>query len=248
MQSSSDSVVCAEVRESIAILSLNRPARSNAWGPDMSAALLSQLERIENDQSIRACVITGHGQRSFSSGVDVDKKQASQETIDSTMHQRRDSTPAVFAALLSLDKPVVAAVNGYAIGAGFLLALSCDVILASQNASFALPQVSLGILPAYGGMPRLAQWIGRGRAMEFALSGRRMPSDEARQIGLLSGLSAPEDLLFDAVTLAEQLGRLPSLAFRAAKESMNVALESGGISASALKPSGVSRPRRGSPR
>jgi enoyl-CoA hydratase/carnithine racemase len=217
--------VLREDRESISILTLNRGAY-NAWGPDMSTALRDQLEVVRSDPAQRAVLLTGAGTKAFSSGVDVSKKDAhDSRTAERTLAALGRGERPVFADVLDFPKPLVCAVNGYAIGAGFLLALCCDAILVSDNAVLRLSQVELGVIPAYGGLARLAQWVGRGRAFEIGIAGRKVTADEAVTIGLASRCVPAGELREEGVALAARLGALPPLAYAVAKESLMSSLE-----------------------
>jgi enoyl-CoA hydratase/carnithine racemase len=233
LSSAEASTVAVEDREYVRTLRLNRPDRGNAWGPDMSAGVTQRLQDAQADAGVRACIITGSGDRAFSSGADLGDPTAHARDIGSELARLQPAADPTFQALLNFSKPVVAAVNGYAIGAGFLLALCCDAILVSESAKFAIPQVSLGMLPAYGGLPRLAQWIGRGRAMDIALTGRRVGAAEAERIGLALSVSKPGELMDNARTYAVGLAALPPLSAKLAKESLLFALEVGTLRMSA---------------
>ena len=130
-----------------------------------------------------------------------------------------------FDAIANYPKPAIAAVNGYAVGAGFQIALCCDVIYASDNARFILPQVSLGILPAYGGAVRLARFVGKGRAMEIVLSCKTVDAQEAYRIGIANQAVPLPELMSTANCLAEKLAAMPPLSLRLAKESLNRGLD-----------------------
>ena len=232
MASGSESPVLVDDQDSVRVLTLNRPGRANAWGADMAEALCIELLRAQTDNAVRACVLTGAGDR-FSSGADLGAQPDPNTRLDTGLRAIHDGANPTFAALLAFEKPIVAAVRGYAIGAGFLVALCCDVILGSPTAQFALPQVSLGLLPAYGGLPRLAQWVGRGRALEIGLLGRRVAAEEAHAIGILASISEEQSLIADATSIARRLGAMPPLAVKLAKESLTLALESGSVRVSA---------------
>jgi enoyl-CoA hydratase/carnithine racemase len=218
-------VVLREDVGTISVLTLNRP-RFNTWGPDMSDALSAHLHDIQSDPGIRGCVLTGAGEKAFSSGVDISKRDAhSGKSGERTLQALGSGTYPVFADLTAFTKPLVCAVNGYAIGAGFVIALCSDVVLASDNASFRMPQVELGLIPAYGALARLALWVGRGRAFEIGVAGKKVSAAEGRDIGLVSAVWPQADLRARAMETAQSLAGLPPLAYAVAKESLTTAFE-----------------------
>lgn len=229
-----ESVVLRDQDGAVVTLTLHRPGKANAWGPDMSDALYRHLADLARDPSVRACILTGAGDRTFSSGADISNANTHRAVPGAMIAESWVGSNPVFSRLLEFPKPLLAAVNGKAIGAGFLLALCCDLIIASDTASFALPQVRLGIIPAYGGIGRLAQWVGRGRAMEIVLTGRAVGAEEAMSLGLLSYLHTPQTLRAEASQLASGLSRLPPLSVKLAKESMVSALEHSTLSGTAM--------------
>lgn len=223
-------VVLREDRDDhVSVLRLHRPDRLNAWGPDMASRLAEHLADLDADRQTRVAVLTGSGDRAFSSGADVG--QAATHTVGSIGEYLADvklSGHPAFESISTFTKPLICAVNGYAIGAGFLVALRCDIILASDTAVFSLPQAQLGIIPAYGGLARLAGWVGRGNAMHIGLTGRRVDAHEARAMGLVASTHAAAELEDAALELASQLAAAPPLALKLTKESLNLGLEMGG--------------------
>lgn len=223
-----------EDRGRVAILRLRRDGKANAWGPDMAEALVERLSDISSDDAIGGCIITGAGTRAFSSGADISAPGAHQAlSAGSVLASGVSGRHPVFDALNSFRKPLIASVNGLAIGAGVLIVLYCDVVLASESAEFAMPQVALGVLPAFGSIYRLATWVGRGRANEIVLSGRRVKAREAREIGLVHRVLLPEELLEESVVVTTAMANLPPLAVAAAKESLRVAYDLSGEAATA---------------
>src|SRR5256712_177615 len=192
-----ESAVLIERKGSVALLSFNRPERLNAWNPDLGAALLARLHEAELDDSVRAVVLTGVG-RAFSSGADLNNPKT--HTVESPeQHLANLKGSPVFDAVERYPKPIISAVNGYAIGIGCLVPLCCHFILAGQQAVFCLPQVSLGILPAYGGTLRLARFVGRGNALNIALTGRQGGADEALRMGMGVDVLPPDPPIPEAI-------------------------------------------------
>jgi enoyl-CoA hydratase len=212
----------------VAVLELTRRGRRNAWGPDMADDLIRHLTDITADDKALACVVTG-ADGTFSSGVDLGQDHVhSTPSAGAFLRSFDPHRHAVFSALLEFRKPLICAVAGPAIGLGFVLALHCDVILASDSARFALPNTKLGILPSSGALVRLAQWVGRGRALDIGLTGRMVGAEEAVAIGLaVSRLPGDDTLRAAAMEYANMLASYPPLAVWATKESLDTGLEAG---------------------
>lgn len=210
----------------IATVTFNRPEKHNPWSAQVSEDIVDVFNVMENDPEVRVTIVTGKGMKAFSAGADLANPKT--HRVTTAGEHLATVTPrgfAVFNTVADYPKPVVAAVNGYAIGIGCLITLCCDIILASDNAEFGLPQVPLGILPAYGGAVRLARYVGRGKAMEMVLLGERITAAEAHRVGLANKVVPLADLLPLARNYAERLAALPPLAVRLAKESLNKGLD-----------------------
>ena len=213
--------VSYEKRDHVGIVTLSRPGARNAWGPDFNEGLARHFEAMEDDDDVRCAVLTGDEQGgAFSAGANL--KDPKTHTMASTadfiksLPKRRDRA---FEVLGSFPKPIVGAVNGYAVGIGCIVTFCCDLLVASDRAEWRLPQVSLGILPAYGGSARLARWVGRGHAMRMAL-GFPLSAGEAYRIGLAQWLVEHSKLMPTALEVAAHVAALPPLAARLAKESL----------------------------
>jgi len=205
----------------VATLTLSRPEGRNAWDEDFNEGLVARLAELERDSAIRCVILTGDpAGKAFSAGANLKDE-----------HTHRTDSPQAFIEglpkwrqfvthlLNEFPKPVIAAVNGYAIGIGCITTFCCDLIVASEAAEWRLPQARLGILPAYGGSVRLARWIGQGNAMKMAL-GFNMDGAEAYRTGLAQWLVPPEQLMAKAMEVAREIAELPPLAARMVKESM----------------------------
>lgn len=234
MTTKASSAVTLTTVGSVATLTFNRPERLNAWGADISKGLTDRLREVERDKEINVCVLTGKG-RAFSAGANLQdpsthRTESVEEFLENISVLSGPSIANVFDAIIGFTKPLIAAVNGYTVGIGFLTTLCCDIIIAAESAQFWLPQTAmLGILPAYAGTARLAQWVGRGRAMEIALSGRRVTASEGHDIGLVSRVVPDQDLSLIAAEVAAQLANVPPLAAKLTKESLNFAFEVGSL-------------------
>ena len=207
-------------------LTINRPEALNAWSTQLSNDLIDLMPRLERDPEVRAVILTGAGDRAFSAGADLKREET--HSVEAVGEYLQTVTPRghdVFNAVADFAKPIIAAVNGYALGIGFQITLCCDIILASENARFGLPQVSIGILPAYGGAVRLARFVGKGTAMRMTLTSERITAEEGYRVGLVSRVYPLAELMPAAWELADQLAGLPPLAVRLAKESLNKGLD-----------------------
>jgi len=213
--------VSFEKRDHIGIVTLSRPQARNAWGPDFNEGIARHFMAMEDDDDVRCAVLTGDDSGgAFSAGANL--KDPETHTMPSAAHfikslpKRGDRT---FEVLSGFPKPIIGAVNGYAVGIGCIVTLCCDLVVASDRAEWRLPQVSLGILPAYGGAVRLARWVGRGHAMRLAM-GIPLPAEEAYRIGLAQWLVPHAKLMDTALEVASHIASLPPLATRLAKESL----------------------------
>jgi enoyl-CoA hydratase len=176
-------LVLVETSERIRTLTINRPDKLNALNSDVMAALERALDDARGDPAAGVVIITGSGEKSFIAGADIGEL-SKLTPVEGRAHARRGQ--AVLAKIESLGKPVIAAVNGYALGGGCELALACTIRIASENARFGQPEVKLGILPGYGGSQRLPRIVGKGRAMQLCLTAEQIDAAEAYRIGLVN--------------------------------------------------------------
>ena len=213
--------VSYEKRDRIGIVTLSRPDARNAWGPDFNEGIARHFAAMEDDDEIRCAVLTGDDTGgAFSAGANL--KNPKTHTMESpgdfirSIAKRKDRP---FEILGNFPKPLIGAVNGYAVGIGCIVTFCCDLLVASDRAEWRLPQAALGILPAYGGAVRLARWVGRGHAMRLAL-GVPLPAEEAYRIGLAQWLVPHAKLMDKVLEVAGHVAALPPLAARLAKESL----------------------------
>ena len=224
-----------EKRGHIGIVTLSRPQARNAWGADFNEGIARHFAAMEDDDEIRCAVLTGdEAGGAFSAGANLkDPKThtlgSSAELIKS-LPKRRDRA---FEILGNFPKPLVGAVNGYAVGIGCIVTFCCDLLVASDRAEWRLPQVALGILPAYGGAARLARWVGRGHAMRVAL-GFPLGAEEAHRIGLAQWVVPHARLMDKTLEVATHLASLPPLAARLTKESLLRSLDIPNLSDASL--------------
>ena len=212
-------LVKPEARGAVGLLTLNRPDALNALNHPLMDQLEAALSRFEKDEAIRAVVIAGSA-RAFAAGADIKEMEGL-----SSKEWARDAHLSRWDKIGRFPKPTVAAVSGFALGGGCELALACDMIVASETAQFGQPEISIGVIPGAGGTVRLAKALGKHRAMELVLTGRRLTAKEAFDWGLVSRLAPAEAWLDEALKLASQLAALPPLAAQAAKRSVRAALD-----------------------
>src|SRR5438132_7524998 len=215
-----------EKRDHIGIVTLSRPTARNAWGADFNEGIERYFDAMEEDDDIRCAILTGdESGGAFSAGANL--KDPKTHTMDSAAELIK-SIPKrkhrAFEVLGNFPKPLIGAVNGYAVGIGCIVTFCCDLLVASDRAEWRLPQVALGILPNHGGIVRLARWVGKGQAMKVAM-GYPMKAEEAFRFGLAQWLVPHAELIAQTTAIAERLAELPPLASRLAKESLNRGLD-----------------------
>ncbi len=212
----------------VAVVTVNRPDKLNALNAQVMRELGEVVSEIERDSAVRGVIVTGSGEKAFVAGADI--RELSQLT-PVTGRDFAAAGQAVFGRLEALTKPVVAAVNGYALGGGCELALACHMRVASETARLGLPEVSLGILPGFGGTQRLVRLVGRGRALELILTGDPVDAAEAHRIGLVNRVVPAAELMAAAESLIRKiLTRGPlavGLAIRATLQADDGALSTG---------------------
>lgn len=204
----------------VAVITINRSGALNAFNTDLLRELVEVLDQVARDASYRVVVLTGAGERSFVAGADIKEMAGKSAAEGRAFGEMGHAGPN---RIESMRQPVIAAVNGFAFGGGCELALACDIRIASENALFAQPEVSLGIPPGWGASQRLPRLIGPGLAAELILTGRRVKADEALRIGLVNRVVPQPDLMPSALELADQIARNSPMAVRAAKQLMRLA-------------------------
>ena len=207
-----------DVDDGIALLTLNRPERRNAVSRALADDLDATITRLDDDDDVRVLIITGAGDQAFCAGADLKERagmsEAQVRAFVSGLQRSLDRIDA-------LPKPVIAAINGFALGGGLELALACDIRVASETASMGLTEVRLAIIPGAGGTQRLPRIVGTAYAKELILTGRRIGAAEAERIGLVSRVSAPTTLLDDARAIAAEITLGGPLAIAQAKFAIN---------------------------
>jgi enoyl-CoA hydratase len=197
--------------DAVAILTLRRPNALNAINRQLLAELSAAVAETAAADAVRVLVLTGSGERAFAAGADISELAA----LDAEQARRfAEAGQALFGAIETLGKPSIAAVQGFALGGGCELAMACTLRVASETAQFGQPEIDLGTLPGFGGTQRLARLVGRGRALDLLLTGRRIPAAEAERIGLVNRVVPAADLRREALALAHTLAGKPPLAIR----------------------------------
>jgi len=203
----------------VALLRIDRPEARNALSPEAMEELASELERLDPDPEVR-CVVVAGSDKVFAAGADI-KAMAERSFAEALRHP----AAAFWRRLAAIKTPMVAAVSGYALGGGCELALACDMIVAAEGATFGQPEIDLGIIPGGGGTQRLARVLGKQRAMELVLTGRRFGAAEAQELGLVNRVAPDGEWLDAALALAREVAAKPPIASRLAKQAVLVAEE-----------------------
>jgi enoyl-CoA hydratase len=214
------SAVLVEREAPIAVVLLNRPEALNALDDALMGELVDALEELDRDDAVR-CIVLGGSERAFAAGADIGQ-MAEASAIDMYEARRIDRWDAI----RKIRTPIVAAVSGYCLGGGNELAMTCDLIVASESAQFGQPETGLGIIPGAGGTQRLTRAIGKAKAMDVILSGRFLTAEEAERAGLVARVVAKEAWLEEAKAVARAIAAKGPIAQRLAKESVNRAFES----------------------
>jgi len=211
-----------ELTDGVARVTVNRPDRLNALNAIVISEIGDAVTRIETDAAIRGVIVTGAGPKAFVAGADINELTDQGPTGG---RNRAIAGQQVFRRLERCGKPVIAAVNGFALGGGCELAMACHLRVASENAKFGQPEVKLGIAPGYGGTVRLPRLVGKARALELLLTGDMIDAQEALRIGLVNRVVPPERLLPEAEGLLRAILANGPLAVRACLEATDIGLE-----------------------
>ncbi|MFD2248167.1 enoyl-CoA hydratase-related protein [Pontibacter ruber] len=212
-------LVTPQARQHVALIQLNRPKELNALNLQLMGELRDALKQLDEDDAVRAIIITGN-ERAFAAGADI-KQMAGKTAID-MLNIDQFST---WDQIRKTKKPIIAAVSGFALGGGCELAMTCDMIIASETAMFGQPEIKIGVMPGAGGTQRLTKAIGKAKAMEMVLTGKFMTADEAEKHGLINRVVPVELYLEEAFKLAGEIAQMSPVAAKLAKESVNRAFE-----------------------
>jgi enoyl-CoA hydratase len=211
--------ILTETRGKVGLLTLNRPKALNALNTQLMGEVVAALQAFEADAAVGAIVITG-SEKAFAAGADIKEMQPK---IYSDAYA--EDFFAGWDAMIRIRKPIIAAVAGYALGGGCELAMMCDFIIAAENAEFGQPEITLGVMPGMGGSQRLTRAVGKAKAMDMCLTGRRMGAAEAERAGLVSRVVPVAKLLDEALGAAARIAEFSLPAVMMAKESVNLAFE-----------------------
>jgi enoyl-CoA hydratase len=209
----------------IAQVTINRPNKLNALNSAIIHELSDAFEDLEDDEDVKVIVLTGSGDKAFVAGADI--SEFAHFSVDEGGALARKGQEMLFNLIENLSTPVIAAINGFALGGGLELAMACHFRIASDNAKMGLPEVSLGVIPGYGGTQRLPQLVGKGKAMEMIMTATMIPADEALNCGLVNHVTTQEELLPLAEKIAGKIMRNSSVAISAAIRAVNANFEDG---------------------
>lgn len=208
--------------DNVYILELNRPEAMNSLNTQMGIELIECLKEIQGKSDLRVLVLTGSGEKSFCAGADLKERKG---MTNEQWKKQHDIFEDAYEHLRNFPFPTIAAVNGFALGGGMEMVLSCDLRYAAEHAQMGLPEVKLGIIPGVGGTQLLPRAIPVGLAKEFLFRGNKIPAPKALEAGILNGISAKEELLEDTLEIAKEIAANAPLSLKALKKSVNTGLE-----------------------
>jgi enoyl-CoA hydratase len=217
--------IIVETEDRIGIIEINRPKKLNALNQETIAELHQAFDRLNHDEETRVIILTGSGEKAFVAGADIS------EFADYGTKEGRELSDQgqkkLFDFIENLNTPVIAAINGFALGGGLELAMSCHIRVASQTSRMGLPEVSLGLIPGYGGTQRLPQLVGKGKAFEMIMTAGMIGAEDALKWGLVNHLAEPDDLIEFSYQLAEKILANSSQAIKAAIGAVNAGFREG---------------------
>ena len=217
--------ILVSIKDRRAYVTINRPKKLNALNKETISELSFAFEKLEEDQNIRVIILTGSGQKSFVAGADISEFVHFSEEEGGRL--AKIGQEKLFDYIENLSTPVIAAVNGFALGGGLELAMCCHFRIASDTAKMGLPEVSLGVIPGYGGTQRLPQLVGKGKAMEMIMTASMISAHEAKACGLVNEVTTQEELLPTVEKIASKILRNSPIAISAAIRAVNAGFEDG---------------------
>ena len=217
--------ILVDQENGLATITINRPKKLNALNKATIQELNDALQALEDNNSVKVVIITGSGEKAFVAGADI--SEFAHFSVENGGKLAAKGQELLFDYVENFSKPVIAAVNGFALGGGLELAMSCHFRVASDNAKMGLPEVSLGVIPGYGGTQRLPQLVGKGKAMELIMTAGMISAEEAQTSGLVNHVTTQEELLPLAQKIAGKIMRNSSVAIGAAIRAMNANFEDG---------------------
>lgn len=212
------------IENKMALVTLNRPAKLNALNKDTLAELHAAFTDLENNEAVQVIIVTGSGEKAFVAGADI--AEFANFSPQEGTQLAADGHKKVFDCIENLKKPVIAAVNGFALGGGLELAMACHFRVASDNAKMGLPEVTLGLIPGYGGTQRLPQLVGKGRAMEMILTATMITATEAKEYGLVNHVVPQAELIEFCQSLAQKISKNAPVALTEAINAINASFDS----------------------
>ena len=217
--------ILIEKQDNIAVVTINRPTKLNALNKATIQELHDGFKALNEDKTVKAIIITGSGEKAFVAGADI--AEFANFSISEGQQLATEGQELLFDFVQNLSTPVIAAVNGFALGGGLELAMSCHFRVASTNAKMGLPEVTLGVIPGYGGTQRLAQLIGKGRAMELITTAGMIDAETAKNYGLVNHVVAQDELLEFAKGIATKISNNSTVAIAKAIQAINANFEDG---------------------
>lgn len=213
-----------DIAEGVALLTVNRPKALNALNSEVLDELRSAVEALNLDDAVKVVVVTGSGEKAFVAGADI-AEMAEIDSMQALAFARKGQE--LISLIGKMNKPVIAAVNGFALGGGLELALACDFIYASDTARLGLPEVTLGIIPGFGGTQKLPRLIGRNKAKEMIFTGKMLTAAEAREWGMVNAVFPAGDLLEKTMEVGKKIAQNGTLGLSHAKKAINTGLDMG---------------------
>ena len=212
------SMITTSKDEGVCIVKINRPTKLNAMNIDVAREIISTFQQLDKDDSVKVIVLTGEGDKAFSAGADIEymsKISADESEVYAKLGQEVTGT------IENVSKPTIAAVNGFALGGGCEVAMSCDIRIASENARMGQPEVTIGIPPGWGGTQRLMRIVGVAKAKELVYTGKMIKAAEAKEIGLVNNVVPLESLMDEVMSMAKTIASNATLAVRMSKTAIN---------------------------
>ncbi|MEY2738730.1 MAG: putative 3-hydroxybutyryl-CoA dehydratase [Bacteroidota bacterium] len=217
--------ILIEKHEHIAVITINRPTKLNALNKETIQELHEAFSALNKEQAVKAIIITGSGEKAFVAGADI--SEFANFSVLEGQELAAQGQALLFDFVQNLSTPVIAAVNGFALGGGLELAMACHIRVASTNAKMGLPEVTLGVIPGYGGTQRLTQLVGKGRAMELIMTAGMIDAETAKSYGLVNHVVAQEELLEFAKGIASKIANNSTVAIAKAIQAINANFEDG---------------------
>ena len=212
------SMITTSKDEGVCVVKINRPTKLNAMNIDVAREIISTFQQLDKDDGVKVIVLTGEGDKAFSAGADIEymsKISADESEVYAKLGQEVTGT------IENVSKPTIAAVNGFALGGGCEVAMSCDIRIASDNARMGQPEVTIGIPPGWGGTQRLMRIVGVAKAKELVYTGKMIKADEAKEIGLVNNVVPLESLMDEVMSMAKTIASNATLAVRMSKTAIN---------------------------